>query len=134
MSCLFNSLSYLLKPEMDALNINNLRYSVIKYIEKNPKKTIDGVTIAEWMKIVQIAEKNDKYLEKMRHSSTWGGGPEIAIVALMFGVKIVIQKSRTERVVAVFEPDQKAIRATIYLEWTGSHHSPLKRVNHNHHS
>ena len=127
MSCLFNSLSALLKDEMHRHSMHDLRAEVIQYIERNPNEQIDGVKISEWIDMIKMTERNDDYLHHMRSKSAWGGAPEIAVIALMFGVRIVVMFMAKR--IATFEPNC-SITATLYIQWSGGHYTAMRRVNH----
>jgi len=129
MSCLFNSLTILLKSELDKAEIKHLRSAVVDYLKNHPAATINGTTIAEWLAMIQLVEKNPRYLESMSQNSTWGGAPEIAVIAKMFKVRIhVIFRGKT---VAVFQPNDDLVDLgdqpirDLYLNWTGGHYTPL---------
>lgn len=130
MSCLFNSLHLLLKPEIIDLKIKDLRQTLVEYMEKNQNYKIADTPIKEWLKMIQLVESSTDYLSNMRISSTWGGAPEIIIAANCFQVKIsVIYKGRS---VATFEPENKDAKAHLYINWNGVHYTALKRVNLSH--
>ena len=85
MSCLFNSLD-------NALSISNSRKIICDYIENNLDEKINGETIKNW---IQYASQDmntnvNQYINNMKYSSTWGGGPELMIASKLFDVVINI--------------------------------------------
>ena len=123
MSCLFDSLSVLLKNELKQKKITNLRLAIVDFIKNNPNKQIGNQIIKEWIEMIKIVEKDPNYLENMKKSSRMGGAPEIAITSLMFQVNIVVMKNKQR--VAFFET--KNPTKTLYLNWTGSHYTAVKK-------
>jgi len=126
MSCLFNSLTVLLKPELEQQKINNLRTAVVNYLEANPDIKIADTSLKEWIEMIKLTESNPHYLQTMRCSSTWGGAMEIIAVAQMFQVRIHVL--RHGQPVAVFKPADGPVKAELLLNWSGAHYTPLKRL------
>jgi hypothetical protein len=149
MSCLFDSLSQLLRPELSRLKITDLRQTLVTWLKNNPNSLIAGTEIKEWLQMIQSVEtqmiqsgeadlvsksatnanSNDtnEYVQKMSRAHTWGGAPEIAVAANYFNVRItVIYRGRA---VATFEPESKAPTSSLFLHWTGGHYTPIKRMS-----
>lgn len=128
MSCLFNALTLLLRSEMKSLKINDMRQTLIEYMEHNQSQTIAGTTIKEWLLMIQEVERSSDYLSGMRLSSTWGGAPEIIIAANFFNVKITIMSRGLK--IATFEPEgSKKVKAHLFLHWKNGHYTAIKRIN-----
>lgn len=132
MSCLFNSLTKLLQPELH--NIPDLRQAVCDEMQNNRQSILENDSIQEWIVNVCIDRYNqddltdaviDRYISEMRSSSTWGGAPEIAIISKMFNVDIIVEYSSTN--IATFSNHKNEYAPTLYLHWTGGHYTPIRR-------
>ena len=77
MSCLFQSISKLLGN----ISPQNLRNQICDFIETNGDRMWNGLSIKEWVYYSAIDRNQTvkQYIQSMRHSSEWGGAPEIAI-------------------------------------------------------
>ena len=73
MSCLFISLGSLLKADL-----SELRAGVCSFLEQHSGSLVDGLA-AE----VVLETGVEKYVQKMRKPSTWGGAVEIQAVCQM---------------------------------------------------
>ena len=116
MSCLFNSFD-------QALGISNSREQICDYIENNLNEEINGETIRNWI-IYSANDMNldiNSYMNKMRHSSTWGGGPELMIASKMYNVIIVVVKDNKEIEFNSLGLNHNKDRI-IYLNYNGSHY------------
>ena len=94
MSCLFDSLTVLLKDELRNYNINCLRSYITNYMKSNLKSNLCDEDLEEWIKMISEDKYGNidinKYLSEMDKQSTWGGGPEIAVISKTFNVIIDI--------------------------------------------
>ena len=131
MSCLFNSIHSLLSEEFQFSNLANLRSFMIYYIKENlNKKMNDGLTIQNWIENASIEKFNqidvERYLHSMSNHSTWGGGPEIAILSHILKIHIFVVQNN--KIISKFENCDDPFKI-LYINFNGSHYEPLKVVN-----
>ncbi len=120
MSCLFNSIQR-------ALNVTNTREKICDYMLNNSNECINGDTVKYWIQLTcSNGETIDTYIKKMKSSSTWGGGLELAIASKMFDTKIHIKYTRTNKIISIFDCGaNEAGSREIYLSYTGGHYEPI---------
>ena len=126
MSCLFNSLTTLLR---DCIPDNvDMRTYICDYIEQNKHTLLKNDTIHTWIKNTCIDRYNeddiddkmiDMYVNDMRQPSEYGGAPEIAIASHIFNVRIVVKYGNGQRIEFDTSPNTNR---TIELFWTGNHY------------
>jgi len=114
MSCLFNSLD-------NALSISNSRKIICDYIENNLDEKINGETIKNW---IQYASNDmntniNDYINKMKYSSTWGGGPELMIASKLFNA--IINISFNGKTIE-FNNTNSDNSKNIFINYNGSHY------------
>jgi len=133
MSCLFQSVYVLLKNELkdqhQINDANDLRQAVVKYFRENLDQEINGTTISDWLKLIEISDRipPETYIDRMTLNSTWGGAPEIAVMANLLQVRIYVQ--RNNGTLAKFIPETDPNEGLVlHLNWTGAHYSPAKRL------
>ena len=94
-SCLFTALIVALLSRaggrdraQEALNADHLRQTLINWLEANPEALISDLPMRDWVNFdsgLTVAS----YCKKMRgRGAEWGGGIELAIYALLFGVAV----------------------------------------------
>ena len=92
MSCLFNSIQFLLK-EYDN-NISNLRKIVFEYMEENLDELVGGETIKTWIELCNIDENNgmnvQEYINRIKKTDQWGGAPELAVISKIYNIQIQV--------------------------------------------
>lgn len=130
MSCLFNSISYLLQNEFSKVGIHNLRYFMIYYIYNNFNEKINNdMTIQDWLNNASLEKygnhNNERYLKEMYNDSTWGGGFEIAIISHIFRLIIVVVKDNKD-ILTFNNCIYKEPYYKVYLDYNGSHYEPIK--------
>lgn len=115
MSCLFNSLSYLLHfPGGSAA----LRSAVCDYLAKNP--TFSDLDAATHIKIESGLDL-DSYVTRMRLPSTWGGAIEIRAVCELQTVNVNVRVAKDNRVIE-FTCGVEGVKTHAVL-WTGGHYT-----------
>ena len=114
MSCLFNSLD-------NALSINNSRKIICHYIENNLDEKINGETINNWIQYASNDMNSNvkDYIDKMKYSSTWGGGPELMIASKLFNV--IINISFNGKTIE-FNNTNSNNSEKIFINYNGSHY------------
>ena len=113
MSCYFDSLSHYFH-----VNSNIIRQEICNYLDSNQPIFDDIET-----KVVLDSIDPD-YVNKMRRSSTWGGGIEISAACNIWKLVIVVHSNNMKPV--VFEPLDKKYAHVIHLFWTGNHYEPVR--------
>ena len=121
MSCLFDSLSYLLKDDLREHNITDLREAVCNFMEDSSNKKIKGVKIKDWVSYSSDLPTKE-YINHMRDNGEWGGGTEIAVASKMFNV-IINVLYRGEQI-AKFDSCNRNPSKEITLNYTGNHYEP----------
>ena len=128
MSCLFDSLTVLLQDELRNYNINCIRSYVTDYMKTNLKSNLCNEDLEEWIKMISEDKYGNidinKYISEMDKHSTWGGGPEIAVISKMFNVIIAVH--RNNAIVSEFNCcKSEAPKKKLHLHWTGGHYTPM---------
>ena len=113
MSCYFDSLSHYFH-----VNSNIIRQEICNYLDSNQPIFDDIET-----KVVLDSIDPD-YVNKMRRSSTWGGGIEISATCNIWNINVVVHSQRMKPV--LFEPLSKRPLYTIHIHWNGSHYKPVR--------
>ena len=129
MSCLFDSLTHLLREEFDKFHDDvTLRQIVCEYIEERPNDKLNGCKLSEWIKMINENEFNNitDYADRMRNDSEWGGAPEMSIVSKLFKVEIHVIHKR--KVISKFKCCKNP-HCILVLLWDGSHYEPKKRIS-----
>jgi len=124
MSCLFNSLSLLLKDELSQQNITNLRLFLCDYIITHKHDLLKNEDIGTWI-LYSALDRGlsfDAYITEMRKSHTWGGAPEIALVSKLFNVDIEIYNTQNQ-CISVFQNHNGSCYKTIKLYYNGNHYT-----------
>ena len=88
-SCLFHSMACGLK---NGSNAGSLRKEVCDYMQRNANTEIMETPLGEWIKYDSHCGVQE-YVSSMRRGA-WGGGLEMAVVALKKGVLIDVYESR----------------------------------------
>jgi hypothetical protein len=114
MSCLFESLSKFVS-NMDA---DKLRALICHYLTNNPV-IFDNIKVDEitnWESDMTLS----KYVNRMKRSSTWGGGLEIRCFCNIYNVDVVVHY-RGKKIEFIPEKQTKYV---IHLDYTGNHYEP----------
>jgi hypothetical protein len=124
MSCLFQSISKLLGN----ISPQNLRNQICDFIETNGDRMWNGLSIKEWVYYSAIDRNQTvkQYIQSMRHSSEWGGAPEIAICCIIKGINIVVVQLHKNKEEIEFV--QKNGKYTIKISYTGYHYEPINII------
>ena len=123
MSCLFNSIQFLLK-EYDN-NISNLRKIVFEYMEENLDELVGGETIKTWIELCNIDENNgmnvQEYINRIKKTDQWGGAPELAVISKIYNIQI--QVVLHSKIISNFKSTSHPSH-NITLKYTGGHYDP----------
>lgn len=128
MSCLFNSLSRF----TPGVSSNELRQKICDYLANDSlgQVNIPGTCSIESSEIKpsDVAKLEgmtlDKYIAKMRMSSTWGGALEIAAFIRLYNmdVEVVNIRDRNQKNIEfVVLGNTKKVR----ISWNGGHYEPI---------
>ena len=110
MSCLFNALEkYLKVPSVQ------IRSTVCNYLEEN-KVLIEGMETKD-----VLAAIDDRYVEHMRHETTFGSAIEIAVVCRLWGVNVEVKAENATDTVFMFDIHQNPKQVCV-LYWNGGHY------------
>ena len=100
MSCLFNSLGRLLGQSGATV-----RAALVDYTATHLDATHQGMTVRDWIRWQDEGghgrDSVARYLQTMRHASTWGGAMELAMATRCYGVDILVVDA-SRKVVAEF--------------------------------
>ena len=125
MSCLFNSIGYLLNTEPQLL-----RERVCDYLESNPKCFDDGTRVKDVLKW-QSGHSPDTYIRNMRSIRTWGSSHEIRAICDMVGIPIVVHNIRDNPPTIIeFSPltPKRRKQKALHITWSGGHYEPLPNL------
>lgn len=116
MSCLFNSISALLR--MDS---HSCRNTICDYLEAD-KPIIDGMATHD-----VLALDRPNYIAAMRMTHTWGGAIEIQAACNVWNVRIVVDNRRDGLTGSPIEflPLTGDVTQSLYIYWTGGHYEPM---------
>ena len=118
MSCLFNSLSYFLND----IDSTKLRMKICEYLETNPT-LFDDIKSSDIIKWENGMDRNT-YINKMKKTSTWGGGIEIKCFCNMYNMSVIVNHKNKK---IEFLPDNKKNDIkSIEIYYTGNHYKPVK--------
>lgn len=116
MSCLFNSLSYFIID----INADKLRKIICDYIEHNPFLYDD-------IDVKMAANNNiDKYVNKMRKTSTWGGAIEIKAFCDIYNIIVKVKTNDNKLINFIPKQSKNPIKGFIIVSWNGGHYKPIK--------
>ena len=135
MSCLYNSLTMLIGPDMVKMGIKHLRTFVCDFMEKNPELKFCDENMDKWIELIAKDKFNDfsdkkndelkkRYIATMRQNMEWGGAPEISVVSYCFDVIIEVLDHRSMKVLSTFNCCKNKPKRTIQIKYTGSHYTP----------
>lgn len=119
MSCLFDSLSKF----SSNCSSNELRTIICDYLIENP-------TLIDNLKADEIINYDsnmslEKYIEKMRLSSTWGGSIEIKSFCNIFNINVIVINIRDNNERIEFLSCHSNCNQTIEITWSGGHFERL---------
>ena len=132
MSCLFDSMYSLLRQHGIYFKDSNiLRQKIVKFMRDNPTYSLGSETIENWIKMVSedMNTNSENYMQNMSHTSTWGGGMEMAVMSKIFNIKIIVIGRGSQNVLAEFDCTSGNAEAKFTLHWTGSHYTPVNKEN-----
>ncbi len=129
MSCLFDSMFSLLKQHGIYFKSSHiLRLKITKFMNDNPKYSLESGTIEDWIKMVSgdMGTNYQTYINSMQLASTWGGAMEMAVMSKIFSIIIhVTGRGKTEPL-AIFDCTGGNADMIFVLHWTGSHYTPVR--------
>lgn len=120
MSCLFDSLSKFTSFH----DSSNLRKIVCDYLIQNPSLMDD--LKAEQIIYYDSKMSLDKYVQKMRSCSTWGGSIEIKSFCNIFNMNVTVINIRdnNERI-QFLSNDENDKTQNVEITWSGGHYEPI---------
>ena len=121
-NCLFHSIGC-------SVNLvqNQIRDIVSKYILKNYKKKLNGLSLEEWIKMEtdMTVEGYSRYILK---NGEWGGNMELYVCSQVFKINLFILKKNLNKykIISsyVFDNDAK----NVFLVYNGVHYNYLKVI------
>ena len=130
MSCLFRSLSILLRYKIGPIDVEKFRNYICDRLLEHFEYNIGDEKLKVWLEYCNLDENNNLspagYVQRMRNPGQWGGAPEIAIASKHFNV--IIKVSYNGRIVSKFDcginPSEE-----LTLMYTGGHYEPGGIVN-----
>ncbi len=130
MSCLFDSMFALLKQHGIYFRDSHvLRTKIALFMRDNPKYSLESGTIENWVEMVagDMNTNSQNYIRGMGHSSTWGGGMEMAVMSKIFNIQIVVIGRGGDTPLAEFDCTGGRAEARFTIHWSGSHFTPVKK-------
>lgn len=128
MSCLFNSLGRLLGQSGATV-----RAALVHYTATHLDATHQGMPVRDWIRWQDEGghgrDSVVRYLQTMRHASTWGGAMELAMATQCYGVDILVVDASRKVVAEFLWREGCTARVRLVLEWTGVHYEPVRRVD-----
>jgi hypothetical protein len=133
-SCLFNAVMGFLYAEknvkitreIEKNFAKTLRNDVLSFYKKN--KNVVGPAGMTWNQLIEgDATSFDEYLERMSHTSAWGGQVEISAIATILGRSVYIMDSSFNIHKSYGQKMIDSNKNPIYLYYTGSHFDYLVR-------
>lgn len=121
MSCLFDSLSTYLPNHSS----NNVRNIICDYLIQNPT-LIDNIKADEIINYDSNISL-EKYVERMRLSSTWGGSIEIKSFCNIFNINVIVVNIRDNNEKIEFLSCDQNCNKKIEITWSGGHFERLCR-------
>ena len=117
MSCLFNSLCHYTR-----FNAAQLRSMICDHLQKNSVMIPGGVPAedaVQWESDLDL----ERYVQRMRRSSEWGGSIEINAFCNMFHTRVIVHFNGKE---IEHLPLKESFKHTLHIHYTGSHYTPLR--------
>jgi hypothetical protein len=106
------------------ISAKELRQMVIKWCHSKPTPTINGTSIQEWIQW-NFNVPMDQYLQHMANEGIWGGAQEMAVIANMLGIAIIVfEGSPHAKRISEVLPDTytpQSLQAVCIL-WVGQNH------------
>lgn len=119
MSCLFDSLSKFVPLHSS----HNLRIIICDYLIQNPT-LIDDLK-AEEIIYYDSTQSLEKYVEKMRSNSTWGGSIEIKCFCNIFNINVTVINIRDNNEKIEFVSSNEDCKNCVKISWSGGHFEPI---------
>lgn len=128
MSCLFRSLS----NSINNTNETQLRLILVDYLAENPVLIVPDKKASEIIVAEFPNQKFENYLEKMRHSNTWGGAVEIKAFCELFSIQVNVVVLETRKTISFVPNKWETQNCTINdlrcitITWNGYHYEPIE--------
>jgi len=116
MSCLFNTLSQFVD-----LSGKELRQNICNYMKNNPV-IIDQIRIEEFVDGNDEFDDIEEYIEKMRSTSSWGGGIEIKLFCNMYKKSVLVKNTQDGKTIEFLPFGKVSKKDVIKINWNGSHY------------
>ena len=130
MSCLFRSLSVLLRYKIGPVDVQKFRNYICDRLLEHFEYNIGDEKLKVWLEYCNLDENNNLtpagYVQRMRTPGQWGGAPEIAIASKYYNV--IIKVSYNGRIVSKFDCGRNPTEELTLL-YTGGHYEPGGIVN-----
>ena len=99
-----------------------LRHHLAQYVaERADGVAVAGMPLREWVRLDAGVTPN-AYARRMRHTSSWGGGIEMAALANACNLAIEVYESPNMRRIGAFRPDVGGEIATVGVLYRGRSH------------
>ena len=125
MSCLFRSLSILLRYKIGPVDVQKFRNYICDRLLEHFEYNIGDEKLKVWLEYCNLDENNNLtpagYVQRMRNPGQWGGAPEIAIASKYYNV--IIKVSYNGRIVSKFDCGRNPSEELTLL-YTGGHYEP----------
>ena len=118
-NCMFSAIG-----KSIGISAQELRTMVIKWCKSKPTPTINGTPISEWIKW-NFNVSQDEYLAQMSREGVWGGAQEMAVIANMLGIAIIVfQGSPHAKRISEVLPDTYDVHKlqAVCILWVGQNH------------
>lgn len=126
-ACLFHALAYQLCSTGYCQHGFSLRECVTDFVLRMQDFEVAGVSLRSWVEC-GLGIKVSTYIELLATGAIWGGAIEMAIVAHLFCVRIVVLYAPRDGClcqIASFSPTLDSQRAVLLLLYTGTHYDAL---------
>ena len=116
MSCLFNTLSKFVD-----LNGTQLRQNICNYMNNNPI-IIDQIKLEQFVKGNDEFVNIEKYSNRMKSTSSWGGAIEIKLFCNMYNKSVLVKNTQDGETIEFIPKNKYTENDIIKINWNGSHY------------
>lgn len=112
-SCLFTSIGFVLKGEVDTENNSYMRTIIAEEVANDPETYSEAI----------LGKPNREYCDWIKRSESWGGAIEVSILSNFYGLEIDVVDI-TNAIINRFGED-KNFGMRVFLLFDGIHYDPL---------
>eukprot|EP00940_MAST-03C_sp_MAST-3C-sp2_P003189 g3189.t1 len=117
-SCLFHSLAHGLGSRVSG---HRLRKEISAHVRSHPDMTISGEPLRKWVQWAS-GESVRAYATRMKRSSSWGGGIEMAVFSRMFRCNLHVYESTRRGFKRISRFNVPRAKQTIHVLYAGRAH------------